>query len=359
MSDERRLASLLVDRIREQADRIGRPVKLMEVCGTHTVELRRQGIHSLLPASVTTVSGPGCPVCVTPTGYIDNALSLARSGQAVVASFGDMVKVPGADGKALSSLMGSGSVRLLYSPSELPALARSSNRPVVFLGIGFETTIPTVVSALVQAREQGIDNLFLYTAFKVVCPALRFLLADPDHGIDAFLLPGHVSVILGPEAYAFLEQEGGRPGVITGFEPLDMLSGILLSLRQIARGESRVENAYPRAVKPGGNPLARAIMERVLEPADERWRGIGVIPGGARKLRREFADADAATRFSLPEAGDQEAPGCLCASVIAGKAKPPDCALFGRRCTPDNPVGPCMVSSEGTCAAYFRYGADR
>ena len=359
MSEERELASRLVDRIAAEAKRIDRPVRLMEVCGTHTVELRRQGIHSLLPDNVTMISGPGCPVCVTPAGYIDNTVDLARSGQALIATFGDMLKVPGTDGVALSSLLGTGRVRVLYSPNELPALARSSKLPVVFLAIGFETTIPTVVSALLEAREQGIDNLLVYTAFRIVCPALRYLLSDPANGIDAFLLPGHVSVILGTSAYRFLEDVGGRPGVITGFEPLDMLLGILMSLRQVSRGQRRVENAYPRAVKPNGSPVARAVMERALEPADETWRGIGVIPGGALKLRKELANADAAVRFSLPEPRDHEAPGCLCSSVIAGKARPPQCAHFGSRCTPDNPVGPCMVSSEGTCAAYFRYGADR
>ncbi|MGA2973928.1 MAG: hydrogenase formation protein HypD [Spirochaetia bacterium] len=356
MSDERRLASSLISQIRAAAARIGRTTRIMEVCGTHTVELRKQGIHSLLPSSIRLVSGPGCPVCVTPSGYIDNAIAVVSDGAATVASFGDMLRVPGASGRSLSSLSGTGRVRLVYSPRDLVAMARESEKPLVFLAVGFETTMPTVMSALLEASEQGIRNLLLYTAFKTVPPALRFLLSNPSNGIDGFLLPGHVSVIIGAEAYQFLEQPGGRPGVITGFEPLDMLLGILMVLRQVEKSENRVENAYPRAVRPGGNPRARELLARTLEPRDEAWRGLGVIPGAALGLQSWLAAVDAEKALSLPPAVDVEPAGCLCSRVIAGMATPPQCALFGTRCTPEDPVGPCMVSSEGTCAAYFRYG---
>ena len=359
MSDERQLAATLVAGIEKTAAHIGRPVRIMEVCGTHTVELRKQGIHSLLPPEIVLISGPGCPVCVTPAGYIDNALALAETGRAVIASFGDMLKVPGSSGRPLSSLAGRGRVKLVYSPSELTEIARAARTPVVFLAVGFETTIPTIVSALLQAREQGVHNLLVYTAFKTVPPALRFLLSNPEHGIDGFLLPGHVSVIIGAEAYTFLGEPEGRPGVITGFEALDMLLGILMVLRQVEKGVNRVENAYPRAVKPGGNPRARDLMARTLEPRDDAWRGLGVIPGAGLGLNSALADADAEKIFSLPPARDFEAPGCICSRVIAGMATPPQCRLFGTRCTPDDPVGPCMVSSEGTCAAHFRYGGGR
>jgi hydrogenase expression/formation protein HypD len=356
MSDERRLADSLVAEISRSAAAIGREVRIMEVCGTHTVELRRQGIHSLLPANIILVSGPGCPVCVTPTGYVDNALGLVEQGRATVATFGDLLKVPGSTGRSLSSHMGSGRVRLVYSPSELPAMARSVGGALVFLAVGFETTIPVVVSALREAREQGIRNLLLYTAFKTVPPALRFLLANPDHGIDGFLLPGHVSVIIGPEAYALLEEPGGRPGVITGFEALDMLLGIRLLLRQIEKGTHLVENAYPRAVKPGGNPRAQEVTRAALAPRDDPWRGLGVIPGASLGLRPELAEADAEKALGLPPMENHEPPGCICARVVAGMDVPSHCALFGTRCTPEDPVGPCMVSSEGTCAAWYRYG---
>jgi hydrogenase expression/formation protein HypD len=356
MSDESRLAGSLVAEIEAVTARIGRTVRIMEVCGTHTVELRKQGIQSLLPRAVTLVSGPGCPVCVTPSGYIDNALALVAENRAVVATFGDLVKVPGASGRTLSSAAGMGRVKVVYSPRELVGIARESALPVVFLAVGFETTAPTILSALLEARDAGVNNLFLYTAFKTVPPALRFLLANPEHGIDGFLLPGHVSVIIGSDAYSFLEGDGGRPGVVTGFEGIDMLIGILWLLRQIADGEHRVQNAYPRAVKRGGNPRALELIARTLQPGDETWRGLGSIPGASLGLKPWLEGADAAREFDIPVAVDVEPPGCLCSRVIAGMSTPPQCALFGTRCTPDDPVGPCMVSSEGTCAAYFRYG---
>jgi hydrogenase expression/formation protein HypD len=359
MSEESDLARQIVSEIGAVTARIGRPVRLMEVCGTHTVELRKQGIHSLLPREVILVSGPGCPVCVTPSGYIDNAMKLVSDGKAVVATFGDLLKVPGASGQTLASLSGTGRVKMVYSPSELVGIARGSALPVVFLAVGFETTVPTIVSGLLEARDQGIRNLLLYTAFKTVPPALRFLLSDPSHGIDGFILPGHVSVIIGSDAYAFLEEDSGRPGVITGFEGMDMLVGVLALLRLVQSGEHRVRNAYPRVVTKEGNGRAQELMNQTLEPRSETWRGLGIIPGAALGLQEKLHDADAERVLSIPPAEDREAPGCLCAKVIAGVALPPQCKLFGKRCTPDDPVGPCMVSSEGTCAAWFRYGANR
>jgi hydrogenase expression/formation protein HypD len=356
---EKELAASLLSEIEKTVEGLGRTVRIMEVCGTHTVELRRQGIHGMLPEDITLISGPGCPVCVTPTGYIDNAISLARSGKALVASFGDMLRVPGSGGETLASLGSTGAVKLVYSPAELPALARAESRPVVFLGIGFETTIPTVISSLASALSSGVRNLLLYSAFKVVPPALHLLTESPERRIDGYLLPGHVSIILGPEPYGFLSEPGGIPGVITGFDGLDMLLGVLKLVRQVARGENRVENAYPRAVKPGGNPRARALMEEMLEPRDARWRGLGVIPDSGLFLRPALAEFDAEKVFGLPEVTDADDPRCLCPRVISGEAVPTECPLFGTRCTPDDPVGPCMVSAEGTCAAYLRYGGRR
>jgi len=356
---EKDLASEIVEEIRQVAARIERRVRLMEVCGTHTVELRKQGIHSLLPRSIRLVSGPGCPVCVTPAGYIDNAIDIARDGRALVASFGDMLKVPGSTGVTLASLAGRGLVKMVYSPAELIGLAAAAAKPVVFLAIGFETTIPTVISALQAARDRGIDNLFLYTAFKTIVPALRSLLSGKGTAVDAFLLPGHVSAIIGSDAYAFLSEPGGIPGVVTGFEPLDMLLGILLALRQVNAGTREVVNAYPRAVRPGGNEKALRLMAEYLEPRSDLWRGLGRIEGGSLGLRPDLSRFDAEVRFSLPGPVDAETPGCLCAQVIAGEADPPQCALFASRCTPEDPVGPCMVSSEGACAAWLRYGEAR
>jgi hydrogenase expression/formation protein HypD len=353
---DRRLAAPLLEEIKQTAADISGIVRVMEVCGTHTVAIRRSGVHSLLPENILLVSGPGCPVCVTPTSYIDNALHLLETTKATVVSFGDMLKVPGSDGRNLAGYLGRGRVRMVYSPSELLPIAQDSAGEVVFLAIGFETTIPTVAAAFLQARRAGIENLFLYTAFKTVPPALRVLLDSPDRNLDGFLLPGHVSVIIGEQPYRFLEERDGVPGVITGFEPLDLLQGISAVLKQIARGEQRVENAYTRAVRPNGNPKAREIMDRLLEPVDALWRGFGRIPASGLALGRAFRKADAELHFSLPPLYNVEPPGCVCARVLQGRVLPTECTLFGKRCTPETPVGPCMVSSEGTCAASFRYG---
>ncbi len=355
-SGERALVQELARRVAGTAARLDRQVRLMEVCGTHTVALRKSGIHSLLPANVTLVSGPGCPVCVTPTGYIDNALSLVEGKRALVATFGDMLRVPGSTGLSLARHAGNGAVRMVYSPAQLLALAAEARpKPVVFLGIGFETTIPTVAAVFLEAWECKIRNLYLYTAFKTVVPALEALLAQPDSRVDAFLLPGHVSAVIGSDAYQFLAGPGGAPGVVAGFEPVDMLAAILLALRQLAAGERRVENAYRRVVRPDGNPRARAVMDRLLEPSDELWRGLGAIPRSGRSLRPQYSQMDAAAAFGLAPLTAGDPPGCLCGQVIRGVSNPPDCALFKGRCTPEHPVGPCMVSSEGTCAAWLRY----
>ena len=353
---DRRLAAPLLEEIRRNAADISRAVRVMEVCGTHTVAIRRSGVHSLLPDNILLVSGPGCPVCVTPTSYVDNVLHLLDNTEAAIVSFGDMLKVPGSDGRSLAGYLGGGRVRIVYSPAELIPIARASTEAVVFLAIGFETTIPTVAAAFLKARRAGIGNLFLYTAFKTVPPALHALLDSPDRNLDGFLLPGHVSVIIGEKPYLFLEEPGGVPGAITGFEPLDLLQGISAVLKQIVRGQQRVENTYTRAVRPDGNPRARELMEELLEPVNALWRGFGRIPASGLALSSAFRDADARLHFSLPPLYNVEPPGCLCAQVLQGRVIPRECTLFGKRCTPETPVGPCMVSSEGTCAASFRYG---
>jgi hydrogenase expression/formation protein HypD len=358
-SSERALAAPWLEEIRRLAGSLGREVRIMEVCGTHTVSIRRAGLRSLLPENVRLLSGPGCPVCVTPAGYIDLALSLLDQPDLVLATFGDMLKVPGASGASLASRLGSGRLRILYSPAELPRLARGAAGPVVFLGVGFETTAPTVAAAFLQAAREGIDNLYLFAAFKTVPPALRALLSDPESRLDAFLLPGHVSAILGLEPYRFLEKAGGLPGAVTGFEPLDLLQGILALLRQLAAGTRRIQNAYPRVVRPGGNPRAREVLAELLEPEDALWRGLGLIPGSGLRLRERYRGLDAAARFGLPPVWNSEPPGCGCARVLLGRLEPEGCPLFGRSCTPESPIGPCMVSSEGSCAAAFRYGEVR
>lgn len=350
------LARPILKEIEEIAGNLTKRVQIMEVCGTHTVALRRAGIHSLLPRNVVLVSGPGCPVCVTPASYIDNALNLIQEKQVLIATFGDMMKVPGSDGRSLSAFAGKGRVRMVYSPAELFEMKESTPDPVVFLGIGFETTIPTVASVFLKAHRMKVKNLYLYAAFKTVPNALMALLSDTESKIDGFLLPGHVSVIIGRKAYAFLEESGGVPGIVAGFEPVDMLLGILMILRQIRLGTNRVENAYPRAVREDGNQKARAVIGELLEPRDDLWRGLGTIPMSGMGLKSSFAEMDPVAVFGLPDLVDNDPPGCLCGSVIQGKHVPTECSLFGGGCTPDHPVGPCMVSSEGACAAYLRYG---
>jgi hydrogenase expression/formation protein HypD len=326
----------------------------MEVCGTHTVNLRKEGIHSLLPDNIRLISGPGCPVCVTPSTYIDNGISLIEEQGAVVATFGDMLKVPGTRGRSLQEFLGGGRVRMVYSPSELPEIGRECDGPVVFLGIGFETTVPAVASVFKRLFDEGTGTLSLYPAFKTVAPALQALLADPEHRIDGFLLPGHVSVIIGKDAYGFLN--GRIPAVITGFDALDMLDGIRMLLSQIRDGRKTVENAYPRAVSERGNVKAQQLIGEMLKPADSLWRGLGMIAKSGLSFRAPYDRLDAAAIFDLPPLENSDPPGCLCGRVIQGKALPIDCGLFGTDCTPEQPVGPCMVSSEGTCAAYLRFG---
>jgi hydrogenase expression/formation protein HypD len=347
-------------RIHEAAAAVGRPIRIMEVCGTHTVSLRRHGIHSLLPPSVTMLSGPGCPVCVTPSSYVDNALALVERHGAIVATFGDMLRVPGSDGRTLARHLGTRGVRIVYSPADLQALAaEEGSRPVVFLGVGFETTAPTIAATFARVADEGPRSLYLYSALKTIPRALEALLEDPALGIDGFLLPGHVSAVIGARAYDFLPRaKRPLPAAIAGFEPLEMLAAILTILELVRDGTPEVRNVYRRVVRDEGNPHALAAMARVLEPATEPWRGMGELPGAALALRPEYAAVDAARVFGLATAALPDPPGCRCAEVVRGVCAPPACPLFGRSCTPDRPVGPCMVSSEGTCAAHFRYGTE-
>jgi hydrogenase expression/formation protein HypD len=334
----------------------GRRARIMEVCGSHTMAIGRFGLRDLLPPNVALVSGPGCPVCVTPPGYVDAAMALAHRG-AVIATFGDMLNVPGSRSSLAACRAGGGEIEVCYSPRAALALSQARpDREVVFLAIGFETTVAPVASLVDLASAAGTRNLSLLTAFKLVPPALRAVLADPGVQVDAFLCPAHVSAIIGPRPYEPFAQEFGRPCVIAGFEPLDILYGLCGILAQLVQGRAAVENQYARVVRPDGNPKARALMERLLEPVDAPWRGIGTLPASGLALRPAYRDRDAAVRFGIEVGPGEEAPGCRCGDVIKGKHAPPACPLFGRRCTPSSPVGPCMVSAEGTCAAYYRYG---
>jgi len=332
-----------------------RPVNIMEVCGSHTMAIARYGIRDVLPGTINLISGPGCPVCVTPAGYLDAAIALADRGVTVV-SFGDMIQVPGSSGTLAASRSRGGRIEVGYSPMRALELAETHpDREVVFLAVGFETTTAPVVSIVDLAIRRGVKNLSLLTAFKRVPPALTALLADPDIRIDAFLCPAHVSAIIGADAYRPFAERYKVPCVIAGFEPLDILYGIQGILEQITQGQSGVVNQYARVVTAGGNRHAQALMDHYLEPADAVWRGIGMIPASGLRLRPEYSAYDAEHKFGIRVEAGHENPACACGDVLKGKQRPPDCRLFGSACSPEHPVGPCMVSSEGTCAAYFKY----
>ncbi len=333
------------------------PVRFMEVCGTHTMSAARAGLHSLLPPGLRLSSGPGCPVCVTGPGYIAAACDLARRHGVAVATFGDLVRVPGA-GRSLEDERAEGAdVRVVYGPLDALALARAEpDREIVFLGVGFETTAPTVAATILAARREGLRNFSVLCAHKTMPAAMRAILESADVSIRGFLCPGHVTVITGPDLYAFIPREYRVPCVIAGFEPVEILLGIRALLRQVVENRAAVENAYGRAVTATGNARARAVMEEVFEPSDEEWRGIGMIPGSGLAVREAFAGFDARRKLGVEWPDVPPPENCLCGEILRGAAEPADCPLFGTLCTPASPVGACMVSSEGACAAAHRYG---
>ena len=332
-------------------------VRLMEVCGTHTMAIAKSGIRSMLPGNVRLLSGPGCPVCVTPGEVIDAVLELAMRPGLIITTYGDMVRVPGStpgDNLARRRALGA-RVEVVYSPVDAVTIARENpDREVVFLGVGFETTAPGTAAAVLTAKEKGVKNFSLFSMLKTVEPALRALIASEGFNVQGFLCPGHVATIIGEEGFAFLPRDYALPAVISGFEPEDILSSVYLLCRQLAEGKSLVQNEYRRAVAPQGNPLARAMMDRCFAPRRDLWRGLGAIEASGLALREAFSDYDAEKKFGVEYAAARPT-ACRCGEVITGKLSPAQCPLFGRRCTPEDPVGPCMVSSEGACAAHYKY----
>ena len=333
-------------------------VRLMEVCGTHTMAIARAGIRQMLPEGAELLSGPGCPVCVTHQGVIDAFLELSMLPQVTIATYGDMIRVPGSrrgDNLARRRALGA-KIEVVYSPVDAVAYAKEHpERQVVFLGVGFETTAPGTAAAVLTAREEGVENFFVLSMLKRVEPALRALVAMEDFQVDGFLCPGHVATILGEEGFRYLPEELHIPAVIGGIEPEDILTALCHLLRQTAEGEAKLENEYRRAVRPGGNPAALAMMERVLVPRDDLWRGLGFIPQSGYGFREEFAPWDAEKKFDLQVKESATIPGCSCGEIMKGRLHPHQCPLFGKVCTPEDPVGPCMVSSEGACAAAYKY----
>jgi hydrogenase expression/formation protein HypD len=348
------LSAAVAKRIRRVSTR---PVGFMEFCGGHTVTIARYGLESLLPGHISLLSGPGCPVCVTPIGMIDRMIALARLPQMVVASYGDMLRVPGsASSLLLERGSSSADVRIVYSSYEALEIARTAPEyEVVFFGIGFETTAPATAAVVLKARELGLENFSVVSAHKTTPGIIRALLESGEVKLNGLICPGHVSVITGTAPYLYAAEQRGMPCVICGFEPLDVLHSVLMLVEQVESGRAEVEIQYKRGVREQGNQKARRMMEEVFEPADSDWRGIGTVPGTGLNLRPEFEQWNALARYRLDLPEPEEPAGCICGPILRGAASPDDCALFGKSCTPASPVGACMVSSEGACQAHYRW----
>jgi len=354
--DEYRDAAL----VRKLADAITRattrPWTIMEICGGQTHAIVKFGLDDLLPKNITLVHGPGCPVCVTSADLIDQAVELALQHGAILCSFGDMLRVPGNGIDLLTAKARGGDVRIVYSPLDAVGIAKANPaKPVVFFAVGFETTAPANAMSVLLAERDGVTNFSILTSHVLVPPAMRAILGAPDNRVQGFLAAGHVCTIMGTEEYGPIARDYRAPIIITGFEPVDILEGILLCVKQLETGRTEVENAYSRAVRTEGNTHARTIVETVFEIADRDWRGIGVIPQSGLAVREKYAAYDAARRFPLHATGASAATECISGEIMRGVKKPHDCPAFGKRCTPESPLGAPMVSSEGACAAYHRY----
>jgi hydrogenase expression/formation protein HypD len=347
------LCRAVLDRIHAELDG---ELRFMEVCGTHTVSIFRSGVRSLLSDKVVHLSGPGCPVCVTHDSEVAAFLDLAEQN-VIIATFGDLMRVPGPDKRTLKMAQAAGArVKIVYSPFDALKIAQDNPADkVVFLGVGFETTAPAIAATMRVAREQRLGNFSVLGFHKLVPPALEALAGDPELKVQAFLLPGHVSAIIGLAPYRFLAEKHGIPAVVAGFEPLDILQALHLFVTMRREGRAEVVNAYTRVVSDAGNAKAVAVMYEVFEPSDALWRGIGLIPGSGLAIREDYASHDAMRVFGLTLKDTPEIKGCKCGDVLKGKIGPNQCPLFGTACTPASPVGPCMVSTEGSCAAYYKY----
>ncbi|MBI3761146.1 MAG: hydrogenase formation protein HypD [Chloroflexi bacterium] len=344
----------LIDEIRRT---VTRPWKLMEVCGGQTHSILKSGLDQLLPPEIDLVHGPGCPVCVTPLELIDKAIALASRLDVIFVSYGDMLRVPGSERDLFSVRASGGSVRVVYSPLDALKIARENpDKTVVFFGIGFETTAPANAMAVAQAKTQGLTNFAMLVSHVTVPPALSALMESPDVRVNGFLAAGHVCTVMGYWEYEALARKYNVPVVVMGFEPVDVVRAILMCVKQLEEGRAEVENAYARSVRREGNAPAQAIINEVFEPCDRQWRGIGVIPQSGYRLRQAYAEYDAERRFPEVQAiATRESSLCMSGLVLQGLKKPNQCPAFGKECTPQSPLGATMVSSEGACAAYYRY----
>ena len=331
-------------------------IRLMEVCGTHTMSIARHGIRQLLPETITLLSGPGCPVCVTSQQEIDKFIKLCQYKDVIITTFGDLMRVPGTESSLLKQRADGADVRVVYSILDCLQIAEKNlDKEVVFLGVGFETTAPTIAMAIITADKKRLKNFSVISAHKLVPPALTALLENDEVNVDGFICPGHASVIIGGKAYSHIIENYKVPCVVAGFEPVDILHSIYMLVSQIEQNIAKIEIAYKRVVDFEGNVKARNVMYQVFEPYNAPWRGIGIIPQSGLKIRGEYQDHDAENKFDINVKEAPEPKGCACGEILSGIKAPLDCLLFRKTCTPESPIGPCMVSSEGSCAAYYKY----
>jgi len=345
--------------INAACETLGRQINIMEVCGTHTVSIFRNGIRSILPKNLKLLSGPGCPVCVTDQGYIDVVLKLADRDDCIIATYGDMIRVPGKEG-SLETKQAKADIKVVLSSEDALQLAKDNpGKTVVFVAVGFETTTPATAVIVKEAVAEAIDNFCILSSHKLVVPAMRALLSEKNDNINAFLCPGHVSAIIGYGAYTGIVEDFSRPCVVAGFEPVQIIEGLCEICRQLSAGKAELKSMYSAVVTEKGNIAAQKIVNECFESVDGHWRGLGKILKSTLKLKDKYSQFDAFERFGISEEPSEEIKGCRCGEVLCGLIEPPDCGLFGASCTPLEPVGPCMVSSEGACAAWFKYGRDK
>ena len=353
---DRELVKKLARRINEHSTR---RIRLMEFCGGHTHAIMRYGVRQLVPETIEMRSGPGCPVCVTATTDLDKVIALAQLPGVIITTFGDIVRVPGSYSSLQQTKAEGADIRIVYSTMDALGIAKANpDKSVIFAGIGFETTAPTIAASVIKARQEGLENFHILSLLKLTPPVMRALLDLGEAKLDGIIGPGHVSVVIGSHPYEFIPKDYGVACVISGFEPLDILLSVNKLVEQIENGEPRVEIAYPRGVKPEGNRKALELMQEVFEVDEADWRGIGNVPRSGLKIGERYTGFDADKAFPVSLEPTKEPKGCRCGDVVRGAATPLECKLFGKACTPETPVGPCMVSSEGACAAYYRYGTN-
>lgn len=349
------LAMKLADKIAGMTDR---PLKLMEVCGGHTHTIFKYGIEDLLPPNIEMIHGPGCPVCVIPLGRTDDSISLALRPGVIFTTFGDMMRVPGSKTNLLDAKAAGADVRMVYSPLDALKIARLNHKKhVIFLALGFETTSPSTAMTILQAEKDKIENFSVFCNHIMIVPSLKAMLDSPDLQLDGFVGPGHVSTVIGTRCYEFVSREYGKPLVVTGFEPLDVLQSVYMIVKQIVEGRAEIENQYSRVVERNGNRKALEVLAEVFEPREFfEWRGLGSIAHSGMKLKEKYAAFDAELKFAVPGLRVADPKACQCGEILKGVKKPWECKVFGTACTPETPIGSCMVSSEGACAAYYNFG---